>query len=435
MKITRLESTNVKRLVAVEIEPDGSLVTIGGRNEQGKSSCLDAIMYALGGKGAIPAEPIRAGEKRAKVVLDLDSGLRVERSFTSKGSTLKVTQDGAKQTSPQAILDALYGPISFDPEEYSRMPPNKQAAILRELTGVDTAELDTERADVFQERTHANRTVRDLRSRLQAAPHHADAPDEEVSVAELTDELERRQGVLDANDEKRAQVEVAHENAEDARECVQVAKDAITRLEGELKAAKEHLNERLTYCSEATKKAEAVQAKADALVDPDLNEIREQLRSAEDTNRLVRENQARKQLADQLADAEGQAEKLTHRIEDIDDEKAKQLSEAHFPVDGLGFDEDGVTLDGVPFEQGSQAQRLRVSVAMGLAMNPELKVLLIRNGSALDNDSLAMVAKMAEEADAQVWVEMVTRNAADEEACSVIIEDGAVRQAELEAAE
>lgn len=107
------------------------------------------------------------------------------------------------------------------------------------------------------------------------------------------------------------------------------------------------------------------------------------------------------------------------------------LEEASFPVVGLGFDEDGVTFEGVPLDQASQAQRVRVSVAMGIAMNPELRVLLVRDASLLDDESMGMIAQMAEDADAQLWLERV----GDGDAGAIIIEDGAVRFSTEDAAE
>ena len=98
------------------------------------------------------------------------------------------------------------------------------------------------------------------------------------------------------------------------------------------------------------------------------------------------------------------------------------MAEADFPIPGLAFDADGVTFNGIPFAQCSSAERLRVSVAMGIALNPKLKVLLIRDGSLLDDNNLAMIAEAAKEADAQVWIERVSKG----EECSVIIEDGEV---------
>ena len=89
---------------------------------------------------------------------------------------------------------------------------------------------------------------------------------------------------------------------------------------------------------------------------------------------------------------------------------------------GLTLGDDGPMLDGVPLEQASGAQKLRVSVALGIAMNPRLKVLLVRDASLLDEDSLALVAEMAAAADAQVWLERV----GDGDPAAVVIDDGQV---------
>ena len=50
VKITSLELENVKRIKAVKLEPSpNGLTIIGEKNNQGKTSVLDAIAWALGG--------------------------------------------------------------------------------------------------------------------------------------------------------------------------------------------------------------------------------------------------------------------------------------------------------------------------------------------------------------------------------------------------
>src|SRR4029077_4178854 len=119
-----------------------------------------------------------------------------------------------------------------------------------------------------------------------------------------------------------------------------------------------------------------------------------------------------------------ESEHLTGLIEGMDQSKNEATTKAKYPVDGLQFDTaGGITLNGIPFEQCSSAEQLRVSVAIGIALNPKLKVLLIRDGSLLDDKSLLQVMAMAKEADAQVWIERV----GEDEQTSVVIEDGAIR--------
>src|SRR5690606_2762740 len=94
---------------------------------------------------------------------------------------------------------------------------------------------------------------------------------------------------------------------------------------------------------------------------------------------------------------------------EIDDQKAVALKAASYPLQGLELTDDGVLLDGVPFAQANQAARLRAGVAIGCALNPRIKVLLVREGSFLDDEGLELVEKVAAEHDALVLVERVGR--------------------------
>src|SRR5262245_55130191 len=119
LRIVKLEAANVKRLTAVAIEPDGNLVVIGGKNGAGKSSVLDSIAFALGGKDLLCEEPLRNGTEKGHVSVDLGD-LHVRRTFTPDGgSTLVVANaDGARYPSPQKVLDALVGKLCFDPLDF-----------------------------------------------------------------------------------------------------------------------------------------------------------------------------------------------------------------------------------------------------------------------------------------------------------------------------
>jgi DNA repair exonuclease SbcCD ATPase subunit len=412
-RIVKLEAENVKRLRAVCIEPNGKpVVVIGGRNGQGKTSVLDSIEYALGGKPDV-AQPIRRGESNARVVVETED-LVVTRVFTAGGSRLEVQGKAGELRhvikSPQALLDKLVGKLAFDPLAFSRMDAKAQVETLKALVGVDFAKLDEERRNAYDERTSINRAIKALRAQADGMPNHPDAPAEEVSVSELAEELERRTEQNRTNDEKRRKVTAAAQSVAD--------------IEREIEEIRKRLDTETERLAEAAKKHESWKKLADGLEDAKPEEIRDQMRNAEAVNGMVRENQKRISILAQVERKESEAKAYTDRIAAIDSEKGEALAKANFPVDGLAFDENVVTFGGIPFTQCSSAEQLRVSVAMGLSLHRDLKLLLIRDGSLLDADSLRMVEEMAKEADATIMIERV----GDGEEVSVVIEDGLVRE-------
>lgn len=421
-KIVRLQAENIKRLKAVKITPDGNVCVVGGANGAGKSSVLDSIMYALAGGKNIPSKPLRNGTKKGTVRLDIagteHGDLVVERTFTEKGSTLVIkTKDGYEAPTPQSILDAMCGKLAFDPLAFAREKPKDQLATLRELVSVDLSALDNERQSVFATRTSINRDAKQLEGELAGLTLHENAPDAEVSVADLTEKLEEIRSINHENDLARMDLR----NCRDALAETQEDAKAITEQIAELKEQLAKMEKRI---AEETKTIAAKSACVEKLVDADPAPVREQIRTAESTNAMVRANARRAEVDAKLSKVRDKSKALTERLEAIDAEKAAAVAAAKFPVAGLGLSEDGVTLNGVPFEQASSSERIRVSAAMGLAMNPDLRVMLIRDGSLLDESGLAVLGEMAESSDAQIWIERVS--VGDE--VSVVIEDGSVKE-------
>lgn len=408
MRIIKLQSENVKKLRAVEITPNGNLIVIGGNNAQGKTSVLDSITMALAGKGSIPAQPIREGADKGRVVCELDD-LTVTRTFTSAGGgTLTVaSKDGARYPSPQAMLDKLVGKLTFDPLAFSRMAPKDQATTLKGLVGLDYAAQDQERKRLYDLRTIVNREGVELKARVEAMPVHPDAPEQEVSVSELVQELQARRQAqhtrFQADEAFKAELRKA-----------QSIQNEIEQLQTQLRVKEGHLLRQAEV-------VEAAKQHLDQLPSPDpVEEVEQRISQAEELNRKVRENIQKRELQVILEGKREESKKLSEAIQAIDQGKAEALAATAFPVPGLGFSETGVTFQGLPLEQASGAEQLRISAAIGLAMNPQLRVLLIRDGSLLDETGLGLLRDLAQEHDAQIWLERVGKGAE----CSVIIEDG-----------
>lgn len=431
-KIVQLTASNVKRLSAVSITPDGSTVVIGGRHGNGKSSVLDCIVYAITGTKSLPPVPLRRGASKGHIDLDLGD-LKIRRTFTRKGeneytTSLEVKRaNGDKVSSPQALLDSLCSSLAFDPLEFARMKPKTQLEALKSLVKLDFADLDRARERLYSQRTEVNRQHAAKKAEWKAVPFVADIPHKEISVASLIAEIRRRESVNREN--------AAHrQDLEDLRE---LGRDKQTQI-GNIKAEIERLKKQLVVLEEAAgeinDRAAAVAEYVATLTDESIDEIQKQIETAEATNIKIRRNLQKLELAKAEKDLEAKSEDLTRQIEEIDDEKSSAMKSAQFPVDGLGFGADGVLLNGLPLEQANTAAQIELSVAMGMALNPTLRVMLVRDGSSLfaDETGLGLIAKLADKHDAQVWIERASIG----EECSVIIDDGHVQAevAELEEA-
>lgn len=437
MKITRLEVSNFKRIRAVTIEPKGAVVQVRGKNGAGKSSVLDSIAALFGGEKLCPKEPIRRGEKEAMVRARVDKYAEfgpviAERKFRlsedgTTTSTLKLYRDdGLKLDRPQKRLDELIGVLSFDPLQFSRLAPKEQAETLRKLVGVDFSLLDARRRTAYDARTVANRQVGQLRARLDALPA-VEAPDALLSAAELLEEQDRRRAQHDENEGTRRELAAAKERYREVERRIIVGREDIANLEKALSEARALLAADEKDLEAAKHHGQKVKAEVEALADPDLEEIPRKLREVEAVNDRVRQKQARATLAGELAAAEEEAKKFDFEIAAIDAQKQGTLEAAKFPVPGLAFDEAGVTFGGLPLENASDAQQLRISVAIGAALNPGLRAMRVKDGSLLDEDSLELLREEAEKADLQVFLEQVG------EGEGILIVDGQVEGAEAPA--
>lgn len=413
MKIVSLTAENFKRLKAVEITPDGNTVVIAGKNAQGKTSVLDAIWAAVGGRaGNKAAKPIREGADEARVRVDLGD-IVVTRTWKGDSSTLKVeTAEGAAYKSPQSLLDSFIGRLSFDPLAFSLQDAKQQVADLLELVELpfDPDELARRRSEVFDQRTIVGRDGKAVKARLDAA----EKPEEGVEEKSVTEVLGRLRDARETVEERRR----LEDNLEIAVETVEDQKRRVAALEEELRRGRASLANWEATVTERQK----VLANADAA--PDVAALEQELEGVEAHNQKAREAVEYRNLQQQVTESREQWDALTKQLAAIDKEKADGLAKAAFPVDGLGFDDSGVTFNDIPFAQASAAERLRVSMAMAIAMNPKLRVIRITDGSLLDSDNMALVESLAAANDFQVWVERVDESGT----VGVLIEDGQVKQ-------
>ena len=415
MKILQLEAENVKRLKVVSIKPDGSLVQITGANGEGKSSVLDAIYYALAGTKGIPSEPVRKGAAKAFVRLDLGE-FTVTRRFTSEGSTsLTVEAKGTKFSSPQKMLDDLLGELTFDPLEFSRMIPREQLNILRTLVkfDVDIDELERQNKLDFEQRTDVNRNVKQLEAQIGAIELPETLPDK-IDLPTVVREME----AASASNVKRAQME-----SDIARRA-----QNLEQLETKIVDLRERANTLLAEAERARNEADAVRSLE--LPEPpasiDLSVFQAKIQKARVIAEIHAKADKKGELQRERDAAEDHSFALTQAIGNRTMKREDAIANADMPVKGLSFDANEVLFNKVPFSQASSAEQLRVSVALAMVANPKLRILRIKDGSLLDSKNLALLTKMADKYDYQIWIERV----ATDGKVGIVMEDGMVAAAQ-----
>jgi len=403
-KILKLTAENFMRLKAVSISPSGDIVYITGANGEGKSSILNAICAALNWRdvsGQIP-EPIHQGEKKATVSLDLGDMI-VTRTWTPSGSQLKVeSKDGAVYKSPQAMLDKFFSQVGFDPLEFIRMQPRDQRQALMDLLGIDFSEYDFQKSELLREKNQISSKQKLIEmqiSELSTVPEGT--PDEEISATGLIQQIKTASSQESEKESILNAILLNNKVIEEKRERI----SSLQRQLEELYISQEEMEKSL------------------AEIHPEpIAPLQEKLSSIESINQNVRIKKQRNDLSIRLKDIEADLDCIIEQIQDIDQDKKDTLESAKFPVKGLSFDETGVLFNGFSLKQASSAEQIRVSVAIGISMNPSLKVLLIRDGSLLDSKSREIIADMASKHGMQVWIEAVDETGS----MGFVISDGQV---------
>lgn len=415
MRIISLKAENFKKLHAIEITPDGNFVQITGRNGQGKSSTLDAIWVAMAGLGVAPKEPIRKGAESARIRLDLGE-IKVTRHFKHSDdgaytSTLTVeSAEGARFPSPQKLLDSLLGALSFDPLAFSRMDATQQFDTLRKFVpGVDFDALDRAHAGDYQRRTEINRRLKEAKASAEQIRVTDAAPVQPIDESELVTKL-KDAGDHNADIEKRRALREAFATriTDDEEACAQREKSIfelevkLTDMRAALEVAVSSLAERKTRLASWLDLPAMIDT---AAVAAQLNEARANNRQFTDWQNAQRRRMDLLATAKTLAaESEDLSKKMLKRLQD----KQAAIAAAALPITGISFGEGTVLLNDLPFDQASDAEKLRASVEMAMAANPKLQVVRIRDGSLLDEEGLRLVAEMADARGCQVWLERVS---------------------------
>jgi hypothetical protein len=346
---------------------------------------------------------------------------------------------------------------------FDEMNAEQQFEALQKLVGnFDFKAHAAKHKTVYDERTVVGRDYERENSAAEAMVVPTDPPCELIDEDALTRELQEAgqkntERAIRASNREKAVTKIAglrdvaaqvDERIATARNQAEAARDKeIARLQEAIERARLDCEQAIQTESESHRaEAAAAIAEADSLQkrldeagplpeETDTDAITARLQAARLNNaRYVTWTQQRDRRKEHVDKANGHAlnyDQLTKRLDELDAERLKVIEDAKLPVEGIGFGDGYVTLkaeDGagtVPWAQASEAIRTDASLSLAMAMQPKLKVILIRNGSNIGKRIRQRIQQRAAERKYKVVLEVVEEG----DGTHVVIEDGQVKAA------
>lgn len=402
IKINKLEIENVKRVRAVQVVPsEKGLTVLGGKNNQGKTSVLDSIAWALGGKKYQPSNPRREGSVTPPSLrVELSNGLIVERK--GKNSDLKVI-DPSGNKAGQALLDSFVEELALDLPKFMEATSKEKARTLLEIIGVGDKlfELDNLENKLYQERLAIGKIADTKKKHAQEMPRHEGVPEELISASDL---IKQQQDILARNAEKeRKRRNLAHLEDENKR-LKEILQDYQTKLE--------------------TNENDLVEARKSALDlhDESTAELEANIANIDETNAKIRINLEKDQAEQEAEYYSQQYKDLNEEIDAIRKERLDLLKGADLPLPGLSVVDGELTFNDQHWDNMSGSEQLRVATAIVRKLKPECGFVLIDKLEQMDIDTMKEFGEWLEQEDLQA---IATRVSSGDE-CQIIIEDGYV---------
>lgn len=411
--ITALEAENVKRIKAVALTPAPTgLTLVGGNNNQGKTSVLDALAWALGGDRFRPNAAQRDGAVApAHLKVTLSNGVVVERK--GKNSTLTVT-DPTGRRSGQQLLNAFIEPLALDLPRFMEASDKEKADILLRIIGIGT-ELhvrDLEIKSLYDKRTFTGQLAQQKKHFAEELISYPDAPEEPVSASDL---IRQQQEILARNGENQRK----RDRLAQLTDLFERQKKVVADLEFQLSTEKQ----RLTTMQADVKIA---QTSAADLQDGSTAELEASIKNIEETNQKVRANLEKARAEDEAARYASDYDKLTEAITQKRADRMALLNGADLPLPELSVEDGALTYKGKHWRDMSGSDQLRVAAAIVRRLNPDCGFVLLDRLEQMDMTTLTEFGRWLEAEHLQA---IATRVSTGSE-CQIIIEDGMVKDAE-----
>ncbi len=428
-----LELENFKNIEKKIVNIGGRSMIFMGKNGTGKSTLIQAMKSQLDSK-VLPSEAIKKGEERARISHKIAGTIHGEYKeyimdmyFTpgNKSGRLVITNEkGEKIGSPATMIKNIIGNVSFNVTSWMYDKKDKKLETLKRLTGCGD-QIDALNAEI--KKLKADRKYKKERAEsLEGSLTNHGFTKEEINkfsnpipMEALNADMAQIAEAQSLWDKYNVQLEGFYKIVTDSQANIERADKERLRLAKEIERLKEiMLNEEKIILQE---QVNIQNAQENILVGeqwksgsprPSVIELTEKIKVATEHNnnnaRIGELGFQQKEMINLKAEVEG----YKGTIEAKEKQRNTLIANSQLPVEGLSFDDEEIYFNEVPLEEGQQNSALLIDIGIevAIAMNPNLKVIFIDDGSLYDKDHLKAIVKRIEECGYMAIVELVSED-------------------------
>lgn len=414
MRVHKLYIQFIKGIKEIQIYAKKSINEVAGPNESGKTTLLDSIKWAFGGKKAMDDKPVRSGKHEGSIILETDDGFTIRQRIKEDGKVTVSIRDKDGGIHGQSRLNQAFSKLSFDPLWFSSMKESERILVVESFAGEEflnkKQHLQTQIENVFETRRMDKRILNEMGEPNPVEKAHPVDVDQIIAEGEDIDLYNEE--VRKRNDKRTLLGNYIVNNEQTRIKIIQKINDLKMDL-GKLELEQKELKRKVGELGEV----EEMKSKA---------EFNRKLTEAADANAKALNYETYVKKMDKIEKLRKKIQTSTDTLEYLRESLSDHVSSVKLPVDGLTFDNKKVYVGGIPWDQLSMSERIRYSAYIGMALNKELKIMFVYDGSLLDDERMKVLTEIVEEQDYQLWIETVGKGRTED---AIILEAGEVKGA------
>lgn len=378
----RLESISAHNLMAIGAAKvdfkQGDIYVVSGGNGAGKTTLSETLRHIL--QGNTPGKPLKDGQMAGFFQAKLATGEVLYWQFDEQQQVLTIKDPEGKpmgESRKKAFIRLLAGETKkpFDMDAFLKeTAPSRQRDMLLQLVDLDLEGLELAIKDARDERTVANRRVKEQQARVQEYDPTLLAEQVE-DASQVASRYAAMQQQNSAYDQKSTELRGLAEKAE-ARTA------RIAELEAEIKRL---TAERDQYVVQQDEIQQWLDDEENApYTQEQLQQTQQAIREADTKNEAIRHAQRMAQEQKALMEARKDAQAAEEAVKAAEQKRMDAVRQAELPG-GLEFDPDGdgLLLNGQPLAQACASEVTICGLQIKARELGELKFIAF-DGSHLD---------------------------------------------------